>query len=191
LIDCGYEGTEYKIEEALSKNGHTGRDIDYLIVTHAHGDHAGAARNLQKMYGCKVIAGERDRFHFENGKNAEICPVSFTAKMMSWFLSSSFPGISPDSTIANGDTLSLAEWPIEIFQMPGHTPGSLIIRCEQSLFVGDLIRGKIGNHQKAVRHYFMCDLEGNDEDIKSLLKAYPNTVWYPGHFGPLTSPENY
>ncbi|MBZ4419950.1 MBL fold metallo-hydrolase [Myxococcus sp. RHSTA-1-4] len=85
------------------------------------------------------------------------------------------------------DLASLTGVPGRILPVPGHTKGSLVVEVGDMLFVGDLLRGSlIGSG--AETHLYMCDLEANRRDIRTLLEQQsPGSKWvFVGHFGPVT-----
>jgi glyoxylase-like metal-dependent hydrolase (beta-lactamase superfamily II) len=60
LVDCGYATSAGAVLEGLRELGVSPADVDYLIPTHVHLDHAGAAGYLiEEMPRAKVIAQER------------------------------------------------------------------------------------------------------------------------------------
>lgn len=98
------------------------------------------------------------------------------------------PGIDKlpelDIPISQGDLLSInpgsIEKLIEVREVPGHCPGSVIFYCQKGNFaiVGDAIfRGSIGR----------TDLEGGDEALllrsirEQIFSLPPETLLFPGH----------
>ena len=185
MIDAGYAGTEKTLEEAIADSGIDIRKISHLILTHGHGDHAGNAAYLKSKYNIEIIAGYGDAPMFAKGDNGDLCPTTTTGKLLSWFIENEFPKVEIDHYIQSGDTLSLMNDAVRIFNLAGHTPGSIIIQYEDALIVGDLIRGQPLNNERPTRHYYMCDTADNNIDIKTLLQIEGIKTWYPGHFGPL------
>ncbi len=60
LVDCGYASSAQSILDGLKELNVDPSDLDYLIPTHVHLDHAGAAGYLlDRMPRAKVIAQER------------------------------------------------------------------------------------------------------------------------------------
>jgi len=57
LIDIGFPGTLPKFSAILRRKGIELRDIGYLLATHYHPDHAGAAQEL-KAHGVQLIVLE-------------------------------------------------------------------------------------------------------------------------------------
>jgi glyoxylase-like metal-dependent hydrolase (beta-lactamase superfamily II) len=70
--------------------------------------------------------------------------------------------------------------------LPGHTRGSLVVVIGSAAFVGDLFRGAVVG-SSAETHFYMCDLDDNQRDIRWLLDTFPNaTVFFTGHSGPVS-----
>src|SRR5688572_31955679 len=61
IIDTNFAwATQPEIIDGLSKLGLDARDIKYVIISHAHGDHDQGAAELQSRYGAKVVMGAAD-----------------------------------------------------------------------------------------------------------------------------------
>lgn len=64
LVDCGYASSFQTVLEGLAEVGVSPSDVRYLIPTHVHLDHAGAAgRLLKEMPNAEVISHERGTPH--------------------------------------------------------------------------------------------------------------------------------
>jgi len=79
--------------------------------------------------------------------------------------------------IAEGDVISVGNLEFSVLETPGHSPGSVTLRCEDALFTGDtLFRGDCGR----------TDLDGGSEDmlmasLKRLAELDGDFEVYPGH----------
>ena len=110
IIDTNFAwATEPEIIEGLTKLGLNPRDIKYVIISHAHGDHDQGAAELQKRFGAKVVMGAAD-----------------------WQSTLQRPATAaggvPTRDIAvgpEGTKLTLGDTTVEIVATPGHTPGTL------------------------------------------------------------------
>jgi metallo-beta-lactamase class B len=110
VIDTNFAwATEPEIIEGLPKVGLNPRDIKYVIISHAHGDHDQGAAELQKRYGAQVVMGAPD-----------------------WEATLKRPATAaggvPKRDMAVGPTgtkLTLGDTTIQIVATPGHTPGTL------------------------------------------------------------------
>src|SRR5262245_29147312 len=110
LIDTNfYWATEPEIIEGLTKLGLNPRDIKYVVISHAHGDHDQGAAELQKRYGTQVVMGAPDW-------DATLARPTTAA------------GGVPKRDVAvgpEGRKLTLGDTTVEIVATPGHTPGPL------------------------------------------------------------------
>jgi metallo-beta-lactamase class B len=110
IIDTNFAwATEPEIIEGLTRLGLNPRDIKYVIISHAHGDHDQGAAELQKRFGAQVVMGAPD-----------------------WEATLKRPATAaggvPKRDIAvgpEGTKLTLGDTTIQIVATPGHTPGTL------------------------------------------------------------------
>jgi metallo-beta-lactamase class B len=110
IIDTNFAwATEPEIIEGLTKLGLNPRDIKYVIISHAHGDHDQGAAELQKRYNAQVVMGTSD-----------------------WEATLKRPATAaggvPKRDVAvgpEGMKLTLGDTTIQIVATPGHTPGTL------------------------------------------------------------------
>ncbi len=169
IIDCDGKGTPLfrYVEENHLKPTH-------ILLTHGHFDHIGAVEEVQKKYGCIVVAGEKEtRVLSEPTVNQSV----YMGKPVS---------IHPDKLVKQGDKIQVGNLCFQVMETPGHTEGSLCFICEKEriLFSGDtLFQGSCGR----------TDFEtGSWEEIQASLqklkKLEGDYIVYPGH-GPSTSLE--
>ena len=110
IIDTNFAwATEPEIIDGLTTLGLNPRDIKYVIISHAHGDHDQGAAELQKRYGAQVVMGTPD--------------WEATLKRQA-----DTPGGVPKRDLAvgpEGTKLTLGDTTIQIVATPGHSPGTL------------------------------------------------------------------
>jgi len=107
------EEAEKIIVPNLRRLGLDPRDIKYLVITHAHGDHYGGARYLQKTYGARVVSSAIDWDGMARAGAAQSGP---------------FAGLQPpdrDIVVADGEALTLGDATLRFHVTPGHTPGTV------------------------------------------------------------------
>jgi len=64
LVDCGYPSSYQSVLAGLAELGVMPSDVRYIVPTHVHLDHAGAAGRLAKeMPNARVVAHERSIPH--------------------------------------------------------------------------------------------------------------------------------
>ena len=156
ILDPGYDA-----DFILDKLDSLGLTLEAILLTHGHFDHVGAVKELAAETGCDVYIHPEDL----------TMPPMMTAGPLYY-----------TKTYAEGTQLKLAGLDIGVLHTPGHTPGSVCLVCENSIFAGDtLFRGSCGR----------TDLPGGDwaTIVNSLhrLAALEGNFWvYSGH-GPTTT----
>ena len=156
VIDPGYDA-----DLVLSKLDSLGLTLEAILLTHGHFDHVGAVKELAAETGCAVYLHPEDL----------TMPPMMTAGPLYY-----------TNTYAEGTRLTLAGLDIAVLHTPGHTPGSVCLLVENTIFSGDtLFQGSCGR----------TDLPGGDwaTITKSLrrLAALEGNFWvYSGHGGSTT-----
>ena len=109
LIDTIYPyNSDELIVGGMKKLGLDPRNIKYIIISHAHGDHIGGAEMLQERYGARVVMGAPD-----------------------WDSVAKYPNryktMAPkrDIVATDGMKITLGGQTVTIWLTPGHTPGTL------------------------------------------------------------------
>ena len=136
VIDPGYEP-----ETVLSFLRRKSLTLDAILLTHGHFDHVGGVRALAAETDCKVYLHE-----------AELSmPPMMTAGPLYY-----------TDTYGDGDTVTAAGLSVHVLHTPGHTPGSVCLIAEDTMFSGDtLFAGSCGR----------TDLPGGSwQDILGSLK---------------------
>ena len=162
VIDPG--GDSDKIIRVLEDNGF---QLEYIILTHAHGDHIGGVSELQDITNAPLYIHQDDLYILKDKK-----------KNYSSHMAMPEVEISTDNLLKDGDTLPLGDEVLKIIHTPGHSPGGICILVDNLLFTGDtLFSNSIGR----------TDLEGGDYDqliqsIKSKLFVLDEEILVlPGH----------
>ena len=190
LIDAGLPSHKENIESFLLENGVKPSDLSAVIVTHAHHDHAGTAAYFQQNHGVKVIAGAGDLDAYHQGTNGTLCPTSLMAKARdSMDQAGTFPTFTPDVLIDQATDLEqLTGIKGNVYNVPGHTNGSLVIVFDDSAFLGDLLRGGLLSKHAAAMHFYQCDFNAIQAGMKKVLEelAPDVKIFFPSHLGPVT-----
>ena len=174
IIDPGMmeDGEFSQLEEMVSQEG---LHVKYVLLTHAHIDHACAAKWAADKYGAPICGSTADQMYASSMKeqaqlfHLPIRPDTFKI----------------DTPLSEGDVLTLGETTIQVIATPGHTKGGLVYYIPQDsiAFVGDTIfNGSVGR----------TDLPGGDfdtlsESIRNKIYTLPaDTILHSGH-GPSTT----
>ncbi len=193
LVDAGLERDAEAILDRLERAGTSPSDIDAVVLSHGHADHAGGASVVRAASGAPIVMGEDDQFLAARGHNDELCPTDRTAeRRLEAAQAETFTPFVPDVTLPAGSSATLGEllgWSAPVgtlHSIPGHTPGSVVLVVGSAVFAGDLLRGSVTG-SRARTHYYQCELDDNARDLRTLLDdiAPDGERFFLGHFGPV------
>jgi len=96
-----------------------GRNVKAILLTHAHNDHIGAARDVAKTVGAPIYLNPADQVLWEQV----------------------YPGTTPDQAISDGDVFEIGGATLKAIHTPGHSPGSTCfhLEAEGTVFTGDTL----------------------------------------------------
>ena len=112
LIDGGLPQTAPQIRANVAKLGFDIRDVQYVLNSHAHFDHAGGLAGLQRASGAVFVASAGDRAVLEKGE-VDYGPSAGIK----------FPPLRVDRVVGDGDMVTLGGVAMTAHLTPGHTPG--------------------------------------------------------------------
>lgn len=127
VVDPGY-----KSGELLKKIEKSGKDtFDYILLTHGHFDHIWFAEEVKALTGAKIVISVEDAPFLTDSM----------LNLSAGFGFRSFPKISADITLSNGDKLMLGESEFTFLSTPGHTVGSgcFVFFSDRIIFSGDTL----------------------------------------------------
>ncbi len=165
FVDPG--GDLPKLRAAAAEAGVT---VEKILLTHGHIDHAGEAKPLADALGVPIEGPHREdqwllQSLAEVGAGYGVRGVSFDA---------------PDRWLVEGDTVTVGDLVLDVYETPGHTPGHVVFHHPASklALVGDvLFQGSVGR----------TDFPRSDPAalIRSVVeKLWPlgdETAFIPGH----------
>lgn len=133
-VDCGTDENDWRIvEENLTYWGIHELPVTHVLITHAHGDHAGYAAELQRR-GAKIICG-RNADAVEHSKDCRNFYYAYPFY--------SFDACKPDVYVQDGDVLDINGLSFVCYETPGHSDGDIVYEVtmygKKILFVGDVI----------------------------------------------------
>ena len=161
VVDPG--GATDKIFNYIKTNS---LELEYILLTHGHGDHIGAVNNIKSKTNAKVIAhNDEQELLNDNRKN------------LSYSMHCGPQELDADIYVHDKDKLELGNLKLSFIHTPGHTKGCMCIRVNDDMFTGDtLFAGSIGR----------TDLYGGDykqieKSLRKLAKYEDKVKIHPGH----------
>ena len=121
LIDGAYPESAPMIIESISKLGYTIADVEVLLNSHAHPDHAGGLAELKEASGAELWISHGDADLIERGGRGD--PTFGFVRYLQPLGIGTFPAVQVDHRFEDGDTIRVG--PIELtgHVTAGHTPG--------------------------------------------------------------------
>lgn len=113
-------------ERIIAATEAEGAKIEWVLLTHAHFDHIGAAAALQRE-GAQIILHRDDVKLIKSFQNLSV----LAGVKVEHF--------TPDVTVAGGETLDVAGVSVKVIHTPGHTAGSVCYVAGDVIFSGDTL----------------------------------------------------
>lgn len=139
---------------------------EMVILTHSHGDHIGALKEVVEHYGIPTVIHERE-LEFLKSPHLNLSG----AMGLSQYVPKDI------RTVKEGDVIDFHGHELKILHTPGHTPGGMSILSGKLLFSGDtLFFGSIGR----------TDFPGGSykdiiDSIRRLVALPDDTIILSGH----------
>jgi glyoxylase-like metal-dependent hydrolase (beta-lactamase superfamily II) len=199
VLDAGLPGDWNEFSSAVSRLGHWPSDIDAVLITHHHLDHAGNAERLRSA-GARVLAHPADapylrgEKHQSRGGVARFLWRPWYAFYMGSYVAKGItrtPPVAELDKLADSEVLNVPGSP-RVIHVPGHTAGScaLFLEDRSLLFSGDalvtldVLRGPRGRQGPQIaRGPFAEDADLAVESLDVLAATNAETV-LPGHGEP-------
>jgi glyoxylase-like metal-dependent hydrolase (beta-lactamase superfamily II) len=170
VIDPG-PGDESHLQALLAAV--EGERIEIVLVTHTHRDHSGGAKALRSATGARIVGA---------------APFQPRGDGTGGLDSSHDRDYAPDAILADGERLRARGFAIEAIATPGHCANHLCfaLQEENALFSGD--------HVMAWSTSVVAPPDGSmGAYLASLdkLRHRDETIYWPGHGGPVAEPQRY
>ncbi|WP_286237108.1 MBL fold metallo-hydrolase [Neptuniibacter halophilus] len=158
------------LDKILSVVAEEGVELEKILLTHAHIDHAGGTSELAERQGLPIEGPHKgDQFWIDG-----------LAQQSQMFNFPPCEVFTPGRWLEDGDKVVVGETELAVIHCPGHTPGHVVFYNpeDQVALVGDvLFNGSIGrtdfpqgNHQELI-----------DSIKNKLFPLGPDVEFIPGH----------
>ncbi|MFT5573441.1 MAG: hydroxyacylglutathione hydrolase [Cryomorphaceae bacterium] len=131
VIDPG--GEIERIRSVISDNH---LQLDKILITHAHLDHAGGTAELARATGVPIIGPHKGDQFWIDALPEQCLRFGFEGEIF-----------TPDQWLEHGDQVALGNLLFDVVHCPGHTPGHVVFveKSQKFAAVGDVIfQGSIG-----------------------------------------------
>lgn len=207
LVDTGIATPDIRedLRDGLAERGYEFADVDDIVLTHFHVDHAGLAGEIQAESGATVYVHEADAPLVEQDADAMAAveeqrqeyldawgiPEDAQAELLAFLEGASvIEGDAADVTpIEDGTVLEVGGRTLKTLHAPGHSAGLCCFEVEDgtAAFVGD-----------AVLPVYTPNVGGADVRVERPLEKYLETLeriaardyerLWPGHRDPIEEP---
>ena len=150
-----------------------GEQVEAILITHTHRDHSLGVKKLRAATGARVVGA---------------APFTPRGDGLAGLDSAHDRDYAPDAILADGEPWQGAGYAIDAVATPGHCSNHLCfaLREEGALFSGDHVMAwstsVVAPPDGSMRAYM---------DSLDKLRGRAETVYWPGHGGPVIEPQRY
>ena len=180
LIDAGVGLEADRIIANIRADGLDPGRLKYVLLTHAHADHAGGCKYWKDRFGVRVLASPEAAEFVSRGDEAGISLA--VAKAGGFYPADyHFQGCPADGELRESDVLRVGDCELRVIETSGHCCGMLsflmTVDGRTHLFSGDTIfhGGKI-----LMTNVYDCDFQQYVNSVQKLGKLSVDAL-LPGH----------
>ena len=139
LVDAGLKRADKKVLAALAALGKAPEDVERIVLTHAHQDHAGGLAAMKEATRATVHAHDRDAVYLQRGKPPQLDGRRLSGRIMNR-ARGGFGKVEVGETFQDGEVLPIGGG-LRVVHTPGHSPGHSSFLHEPTgvLITGDAI----------------------------------------------------
>jgi glyoxylase-like metal-dependent hydrolase (beta-lactamase superfamily II) len=170
LIDAGSGRDQPQLRKNIARCLEPDVQLEYLLLTHCHFDHAGGAQAIRDEYGCRIVTHELDAIYLESGDNRVTAAAWYGARLEPFGIDIKLQG--------QESTLSIGSGNVTAIHCPGHSPGSVVYTTD--------IEGELVLFGQDVHGPIHPDLLSDEKQYLASLRRLVNLnadLLLEGHFG--------
>lgn len=138
LVDCGMQKDPRAILTRMEQDGLDPGKLRYILLTHAHPDHANACEWFRNHMGVQIVASAFEAAALEHGL---LETLKLDVKNVRYEQYYHMCRCRADRIVEDGELLLVGDLTVETLLTPGHTAGSTSylteIQGKRELFTGD------------------------------------------------------
>lgn len=138
LVDCGMQKNPKAILLRMERDGLDTSRLRYILLTHAHPDHANACAWFQKNMGVQIIASQYEANALENGVLETLHMDTAQQNYRQYY---EMCRCRADRIVTDGEIIKVGVLDVSVLLTPGHTAGSVSYLLKagerRELFTGD------------------------------------------------------
>lgn len=121
LLDGGYPGTAPMIVASMARLGFDIRDVEVLLNSDPHTDHAGGLAALKEASGAELWTSEPSAYSLESGGDDPDILLPLRILLRTKVIG--YPRVTVDRHLSDGETISLGPLAVTAHVTGGHTRG--------------------------------------------------------------------
>jgi len=176
LIDAGTGRDHWQLTKNIGECLEPDVQLEYLLLTHCHYDHAGGATAVRDEYGCRIVAHELDAVYLESGDNRVTGAARHGARLEAFAVDIRLQGQKSTLTLGGGNVTAI--------HCPGHSPGSVVYTTDidgELILFGQDLHGPLQSE-------FLSDESQYLHSLATLLDLQADLL-LEGHFGIIETKE--
>jgi glyoxylase-like metal-dependent hydrolase (beta-lactamase superfamily II) len=144
LIDCGLKRAPARIVAGLAHMGKSAGDVNRIVLTHMHRDHAGGTAQMATLTGAPVAAHTDDAAYGPAGQAPALDQTLLLGRLFNR-RPATYKPFEVGKQLHNGQLLE-AGGGLRVIHTPGHSPGHISLMHEPTrlLITGDAIFNVLG-----------------------------------------------
>ena len=137
-----------------------------VAISHGHGDHVGQIKQILDL-GCTIYMSEKDKFFLENTDASPEDAINF--ENFAW--------------VVEGDIIDLGGRQLQVIDVPGHTPGSIVLldAANKLLLSSDALGSGSGVWAQLSSSLPLEDVRDSYAHLEDALSGYDELTILPGH----------